>query len=165
MIGCQMQSSSVKPPPFATISPILRSPGRRPAKVHVPAKAERRDRAGVTRAIHEGKGTGVTRDQRVRANGWRVQTATESAALRQRTATVRPSWGDSLEGGAHGRDGITARLHLHAPCQLRGFQSPQCDPPVSDSAPAGVEWLPPAFGAASSVSVSRSVAWERVPDT
>jgi hypothetical protein len=37
--------------------------GGQPAKVFTPSKAEMQDRAGVTRAVQQGKGSGMSRSQ------------------------------------------------------------------------------------------------------
>jgi hypothetical protein len=48
---------------FALTSPFIALAGGQPAKVFMPNKAEMQDRTGITRAVHQGKGSGMTRSQ------------------------------------------------------------------------------------------------------
>jgi hypothetical protein len=43
--------------------PALTFAGGQPAKVRMPGKADVQDRAGITRAVQQGKGTGMSRRQ------------------------------------------------------------------------------------------------------
>ena len=61
---------------FALTSPFIAFAGGQPAKVFMPSKADMQDRAGVTRAVHQGKGSGMTRHQAsVPAGAPQTQTA------------------------------------------------------------------------------------------
>jgi hypothetical protein len=48
---------------FALTSPLFVFAGGQPAKVFTPGKAEMHDRAGMTRAVQQGKGSGMSRSQ------------------------------------------------------------------------------------------------------
>ena len=61
---------------FALTSPIMVFAGGQPAKVFTPNKAEMQSRAGVTRALQQGKGSGISRSQAaIPASAPRTQTA------------------------------------------------------------------------------------------
>ena len=63
-------------------------------RIYPADKSQTQDRSGITRAVQYGKGTGVTRNERVlRGNAYREQTAQDSASLKQDSST-RPNWGD-----------------------------------------------------------------------
>jgi hypothetical protein len=79
---------------FVLASPLVTFAGGQPAKVRTLSKAEVQDRTGISRAIQQGKGAGVSRNEVVlRVNAERVQTAGESATLKP--APARANWGDS----------------------------------------------------------------------
>ena len=63
--------------------PALTFAGGQPAKVRMPGKAEGQDRTGITRAVQQGKGTGVSR----------MQTVSGSKGAESRT--VSPKWSDT----------------------------------------------------------------------
>jgi hypothetical protein len=68
--------------------------GGQPAKVRTLSAAEIQDRTGISRAVQQGKGAGISRNEIVlRVNAERAQTAGESAALKP--APARPNWSDS----------------------------------------------------------------------
>jgi hypothetical protein len=56
-------------------SPLLTLAGGQPAKMHRYSKEDVQDRTGITRAIQQGKGTGMSlSDRTIRANAYREQT-------------------------------------------------------------------------------------------
>ena len=59
-------------------SPLLTVAGSQSTGMHVPSQSEMQNRDGVTRAVQQGKGGGMTRNQGVRANAYRSQTADRS---------------------------------------------------------------------------------------
>jgi hypothetical protein len=80
---------------FALTSPLLAFAGGQPAKVRTFSKDEMPNSAEVTRAVQQGKGAGVLRNQMVlRANAWRLQTE-QSPAPREESRAIHPNWGDS----------------------------------------------------------------------
>lgn len=88
-----MRSRSIKvalASAFMLTSPLLTFAGGQPAKVRMLSKSEMQDRTGITQAVQQGKGTGMTRNQVIRANAYRSQTAEESPARRD-----GPNWGDT----------------------------------------------------------------------
>ncbi len=55
-------------------SPLLMFAGGQPAKMHKYTKEDAQDRTGVTRAIQQGKGGGMSlSDRTIRANAYREQ--------------------------------------------------------------------------------------------
>jgi hypothetical protein len=53
------------------------------------------NRDGITRAVQQGKGGGgISRNQEVRANAYRSQTAAESQVVKEKPRTGYPNWGD-----------------------------------------------------------------------
>lgn len=62
--------------------------------MHVPSKSEMQNRDGVTRAVQQGKGSGMTRTQGVRANAYRSQTAGESPTISVQSGAVGSKLGD-----------------------------------------------------------------------
>jgi hypothetical protein len=61
---------------IALSSPLFVFAGGQPAKVFTPSKAEMQDRAGITRALQQGKGSGISRSQApLPASAPRTQTA------------------------------------------------------------------------------------------
>ena len=66
---------------FALTSPIMVFAGGQPARVFTPNKAEMQNRAGITRALQQGKGSGISRSQ----------AAVPASAPRTQTAAVRLS--------------------------------------------------------------------------
>jgi hypothetical protein len=66
-------------------SPLLTFAGSQ-AKIHPYSKTEAQDRTGITRAVQQGKGTGISlSDGAIRANAYREQTTEQRPA-----ATVQP---------------------------------------------------------------------------
>ena len=62
--------------------------------MHVPSKSEMQSRDGVTRAVQQGKGSGITRNQGVRANAYRSLTAGESSAIVDKSSAGRSRFSD-----------------------------------------------------------------------
>jgi hypothetical protein len=62
--------------------------------IRVPSTDEAQDRSGVTRAVQFGKGTGITRNEGVRANAYREQTPAESQVTKGQSKTGSPNWQD-----------------------------------------------------------------------
>jgi hypothetical protein len=71
-------------------SPLLTFAGSQP-KIHKYSKEEAQDRTGITRAIQQGKGTGMSlSDSTIQANAYREQTTEQKpVAPVQRIAQVR----------------------------------------------------------------------------
>jgi hypothetical protein len=68
-----------------------------PGRVFPRNTGELGDRSGVTRAVQQGKGTLVTRnDKAFAANAYREQTTQDSAKLKEQVHTVPPSTGDPV---------------------------------------------------------------------
>jgi len=67
--------------------------GGQPAKIQTRSRDGIDDRIGVTRAVQQGKGGGMTRNT-VPANAYRAQTAEDSAALKDESGTSRSNHGD-----------------------------------------------------------------------
>jgi hypothetical protein len=63
--------------------------------VRVPTKEEMQDHAGITRAVQQGKGTGMSHNQGVQVNASREQTAAESQVAKDKPSTGNPNWGDA----------------------------------------------------------------------
>jgi hypothetical protein len=64
--------------------------------MHRYSKEEMQDRTGITRAVQQGKGSGMTRSQGVvGANAYRSQTAEENAATVKQSAAAHSTWNDS----------------------------------------------------------------------
>ena len=62
-----------------------------PRPIHVPTKDEIQDRTRITRAVQQGKGGGMSRNEVVlRANAYRLQTAEESQAIRDKPGDAPP---------------------------------------------------------------------------
>jgi len=75
-------------------SPLLTFAGGQPAKVHKYTKEDAQDRTGITRAIQQGKGTGMSlSDSTIRANAYREQTTGQ-----QPVATFQPVPGQVKSG-------------------------------------------------------------------
>jgi hypothetical protein len=75
-------------------SPLLTFAGGQPAKMHKYSKEDAQDRTGITRAIQQGKGSGMSlSDGTIRANAYREQT-TEQRPV----ATVQPIAGHVKSG-------------------------------------------------------------------
>ncbi len=69
--------------------------GSQSGQMRVPTKAEMQDRSGITRAVQQGKGTLITRNDRAfAASAYREQTTRDSAKLKDQVRTVPPSSGD-----------------------------------------------------------------------
>jgi hypothetical protein len=79
---------------IALTSPLLPFAGSQPAKVRNYTNRETLD-ASPTRAVQQGKGSGMSQNQTVRANAWRSQTAEDSLKLREKPAATHINWGDS----------------------------------------------------------------------
>ncbi len=77
------------------VSPSLTFAANQSTGMHVPSKSETQNRDGVTRAVQQGKGSGMTRNQGVRANAYRSLTAAESTAIIDKLGAVRSASGDS----------------------------------------------------------------------
>lgn len=68
-------------------SPLLTFAGNQP-KIHKYSKEEAQDRTGITRAVQQGKGTGMSRSEgTIRANAYREQTTGATSATTSRLAT------------------------------------------------------------------------------
>jgi hypothetical protein len=77
-------------------SPVLTFAGGQPAKVRTLTKAEMQDRTGITRAVQQGKGAGMSLSQTViRANAYREQTPAESASMKADPPAAHSNLGDS----------------------------------------------------------------------
>jgi hypothetical protein len=74
-------------------SPLLTFAGGQPAKMHKYSKEDAQDRSGITRAIQQGKGTGMSlSDGTIRANAYREQTTERGpVAPVQRVSQAKPS--------------------------------------------------------------------------
>ena len=64
---------------IALTNPLLTLAGGQPAKVQTVEKNEPQHFAGAARAVQPGKGTGISRDQVVRTDADRVQTAKDTS--------------------------------------------------------------------------------------
>ena len=62
--------------------------------IRVPGKDEAQDRSGITQAVQYGKGTGMTRNEGVRANAFREQTPAESQVVKDQTKPGHPNRSD-----------------------------------------------------------------------
>ena len=82
---------------FVLLSPVLTFAGGQPAKVRMVTKAEAQDRTGITPAVQQGKGSGMSTSQVfVNANAYRSQTPAESALLKADPPRAeRPNYSDS----------------------------------------------------------------------
>lgn len=69
-------------------SPSLTVAASQSTGMHVPSQSEMQNRDGVTRAVQQGKGGGMTRNQGVRANAYRSQTAGENPTVRDASGGV-----------------------------------------------------------------------------
>ena len=76
-------------------SPLLTFAGGQPAKMRWVSKEEAQDRTGITRAVEQGKGAGLTLSQVIRANAYRSQTPEESRVLVQQSGNAHSNWNDS----------------------------------------------------------------------
>jgi hypothetical protein len=74
---------------IALTNPLLTFAGGQPAKMRTLGRNEAQNFAGAARAVQPGKGTGISRDQIVRPNADRVQTAKDNSIA------VRANPGDS----------------------------------------------------------------------
>lgn len=77
------------------VSPSLTFAGNQSTGMRVPSKSEMQNRDGVTRAVQQGKGNGMTRNQGVRANAYRSVTAGERSAIIDKSGAVRSTLGDT----------------------------------------------------------------------
>ena len=73
---------------FVLASPVLSFAGGQPAKMHKNYTSQ--DRTGVTRAVQQGKGSGLSRNQGVQANANREQTPAESQVAKEQSKPGRP---------------------------------------------------------------------------
>jgi len=77
---------------------VLASPlafaGSQSTGMHVPGQSELQNRDGVTQAVQQGKGSGVTRNTEVRANAYRSQTAGENPTVGNGSGTADSNRGD-----------------------------------------------------------------------
>jgi hypothetical protein len=81
---------------FVLASPLLTFAGGQPAKMRPYSKEEMQDPTGITRAVQQGKGSGMTRSEvQIRANAYRSQTAEGSAATVQQSTAAHSNWNDS----------------------------------------------------------------------
>jgi hypothetical protein len=78
---------------FALTSPVLGLAAGQHL-IRVPGKDEAQDRTGVTRAVQYGKGTGMTRDESVKANAFREQTPAESRVVKENLSAAHPNLSD-----------------------------------------------------------------------
>jgi len=79
-----MKSKSVRIallPALMLMSPVIGFAGGQHL-IRVPSKDEAQDRSGITPAVQYGKGTGMTRNEGVRANAYREQTPAESQVVK-----------------------------------------------------------------------------------
>jgi hypothetical protein len=93
-----MKSRSIRVALLAALvltSPLFPFAGGQPAKVRLPSKSEMQNAAGVTPAVQQGKGTGTSRNQGVRGNAWRLQTAEDNPAVRDESGAAHQNWSDS----------------------------------------------------------------------
>lgn len=81
-------------PAFVLASPLLTFAGGQHL-VRMPRKGEIPDRTGITQAVQQGKGAGMSRNQGVRANAYRSETADVRAALKDESGAVRFNAGDT----------------------------------------------------------------------
>ena len=80
---------------FVLTSPVLTFAGGQPAKVRMFSAPETQNPADVSRTLQQGKSRGITRNQEVRANAWRLQTAEDGPALRAESDATHPNWSDT----------------------------------------------------------------------
>jgi Protein of unknown function (DUF2756) len=84
-----MKFQSIRTAVLSTLvlaSPALTLAANQSTGMHVPSQSEMQNRDGVTRAVQQGKGSGMTRSQGVHANAYRSQTAAESRTSSDRSA-------------------------------------------------------------------------------
>jgi hypothetical protein len=92
-----MKSKSVRIallPALMLMSPMIGFAGGQHL-IRVPSKDEAQDRSGITPAVQYGKGTGMTRNDGVRANAFREQTPAESQVVKDQTKPGHPNWSDT----------------------------------------------------------------------
>jgi hypothetical protein len=78
------------------VSPMLSFAGSQPKLRPEPTQSEKQDRTGITRAVQQGKGTGMTRnDVYLNANANRLQTPEDSQGLRDQSGLAHPNWTDA----------------------------------------------------------------------
>jgi hypothetical protein len=80
---------------FVLASPSLTFAGGQHL-VRMPRKGEIQDYADTMRAVQQGKGGGISRNEGIRANAYRLQTEEESLTTRDKSAAERPNPGDSV---------------------------------------------------------------------
>ena len=73
---------------FVLASPMLSFAGGQPAKMHKDDTTQ--DRTGTTRAVQQGKGSGLTRNEGVQADAYRAQTPAESQVAKEQSSPGRP---------------------------------------------------------------------------
>jgi hypothetical protein len=79
---------------FLVLASPLAFAGSQSTGMHVPSQSEMQNRDGVTQAVQQGKGSGMTRNQEVRANAYRSQTAGESPTVRNGSGAGDSNRGD-----------------------------------------------------------------------
>jgi hypothetical protein len=79
---------------FALVSPSLTFAGSQ-TRIYPANQGDTRDRIGVTHAVQQGKGTVVTRNEGVRANAYRSETAADSQTVKDRSNVAGPNWSDA----------------------------------------------------------------------
>ena len=85
-----MKSQMIKAPlvsAFVLTSPMLSFAGGQPANMH---KNDTQDRTGISRAVQQGKGSGLTRNEGVQADAYRAQTPAESQVAKEQPNPGRP---------------------------------------------------------------------------
>jgi hypothetical protein len=92
-----MKSPSIRLTLFSGLvlaCPLVTFAGGQSVGMRVPSKSEMQDRTGVTRAVQQGKGTVITRNQAIRADAYRSQTPEDSRKIRDNPTSAGPNWGD-----------------------------------------------------------------------
>lgn len=81
---------------FVLLSPVLTFAGGQPKVQRTQSKEEMQDRTGITRAIQQGKGAGMSlSNAALNANAYRSQTPAESALLKADPPRAqRPNFSD-----------------------------------------------------------------------
>lgn len=69
--------------------------GGQKARGDAPTANEAQDRTAVARAVQQGKGGGLTRNDTLRGNAYRSQTGQEAAAVAPSASRPGPNWDDS----------------------------------------------------------------------
>ena len=74
-------------------SPILSFAGGQSPIARTPSKSEAQDRTGITRAVQQGKGSGMTRNQGVKVNASRFETPAERQVAKD-SGNTSSNWSD-----------------------------------------------------------------------